>query len=140
MIITAHMMIEADTLCNQIAIVSKGKLNVIGTQQYLKNKFGSGYILQLNLVHSGHDHQECAMTFVCKRLHPDAHLGIRRAKTLHVSLPRNLKLEQVFTALYSKERETEGGINQFLLSQSSLEEVCIALGDYMLSVIFYGSK
>jgi ABC-type multidrug transport system ATPase subunit len=103
MIITAHMMIEADTQCNGIAIVSKGKLNVIGTQRYLKNKFGSGYILQLNLVHSGHDHQECAMTFVCKRLHPDAHLGIRRAKTLHVSLPRNLKLEQVFTVLYSKE-------------------------------------
>jgi hypothetical protein len=101
---------------------------VIGTQQYLKNKFGSGYILHLNVVHSGHDHQERAMAFVRKQLHPDAHLGIRQAKTLHVSLRQNLKLEQVFTALYSKEWETKVGINQSLLLQSSLEDVFIALG------------
>ena len=36
LIITTHMMIEADTLCSRIAIVSKGKLKVIGTQQHLK--------------------------------------------------------------------------------------------------------
>jgi hypothetical protein len=69
------------------------------------------------------------MQFVRERLHPDARLGIRQAKTLHVNLPRDVSLEKVFTALYSKERTTEGGINQFLLSQSSLEDVFIALGD-----------
>ncbi|EEC45337.1 predicted protein, partial [Phaeodactylum tricornutum CCAP 1055/1] len=35
-IITTHMMIEADTLCNRIAIMKKGKLAVVGTQQTLK--------------------------------------------------------------------------------------------------------
>jgi ABC-type multidrug transport system ATPase subunit len=96
MIIITHMMIESDTLCNRIAIVSEGKLKVIGSQQYLKNKFGPGYILHLNLVHNGHDYQERAMAFVRRQLHPDARLGIRQVKTLHVStsLPRVLKLER----------------------------------------------
>ena len=129
MILTTHMMIEADTLCDRIAIVSHGKLKVIGTQQALKDKFGSGYLLQLNLVKSTPENQEAAMAFVRKRLHPDARLGIRQAKTLHVNLPRDLRLEKVFAALYSEERTTKGYINQFLLSQSSLEDVFIALGD-----------
>ena len=35
-IITTHMMLEADALANRIAIVSKGSLKVVGTQQHLK--------------------------------------------------------------------------------------------------------
>lgn len=122
-------MIEADTLCNRIAIIADGKLKVIGTQQHLKNKFGSGYLLQLNLVKSTPEYQEQTMAFVRKRIHPEAVLRTKQAKTLHVVLPRDLNLEKVFSALYSKERSTDGHINQFLLSQSSLEDVFIALGD-----------
>lgn len=129
MIITTHMMLEADTLCNQIAIVGHGKLKVIGSQQVLKNNYGSGYVLQLNLVKSTNEHQEKAIAFVRAKLHPEATLGIRQAKTLHVNLPRDTRLDKIFRALYSKERVTEGCINQFLLSQSSLEDVFIALGD-----------
>ena len=125
----SSQMIEADTLCNRIAIVAQGKLRVIGTQQHLKDKFGSGYLLQLNLVKSTPEFQENAMTFVRQHVHPDAVLNSKHAKTLHVSLPRELNLEKVFSALYSKERSADGHINQFLLSQSSLEDVFIALGD-----------
>ena len=64
MIITTHMMLEADALCSRIAIVSQGKLKVIGTQQYLKDTFGSGYLLQLNLVQSTPENQERAMNYV----------------------------------------------------------------------------
>jgi ABC-type multidrug transport system ATPase subunit len=128
-IITTHSMNEADTLCNRIAIMSKGELTVIGTQQYLKDKFGSGYILQLNLIHNTPESKESAMRFVRANLHEGAILGITQAKTLHVMLPRDLDLRKVFTALYSQESTTEGGVNQFLLSQSSLEDVFIALGD-----------
>lgn len=129
MIITTHMMIEADTLCDRIAIVADGKLVVIGTQQHLKDKFGDGYVLQLNLVHNSPDHLERAMTFVRTRLHPEARLTSRQVKTLHFNLPHDINLESLFKGLYSKERTTEGCINQFLLSQASLEDVFITLGD-----------
>jgi ATP-binding cassette, subfamily A (ABC1), member 5 len=128
MIITTHMMIEADTLCNRIAIVSKGELKVVATQQHLKDNYGSGYLLQLNLVNSSPRHQEIAMAFVREHLHHDAVLQVKQAKTLRINLPRDLNLNQVFVALYNPEIRPDS-INQFLLSQSSLEDVFIALGD-----------
>lgn len=127
-IITTHMMIEADTLCNRIAIIADGKLQVVASQQSLKDNYGSGYILQLNLVKSSKEYQEKAISFVREKLHPDASLDLKQAKTLHIHLPRDVDLEKVFSALYSPERVSEGCINQFLLSQSSLEDVFIALG------------
>lgn len=120
---------EADTLSNRIAIVSRGNLKVVATQQHLKDNFGSGYRLQLNLTKSTPENQERAMAFVRNRLHHSATLQTKQAKTLHVSLPRDLDLKKVFGALYSNEVATEGCINQFLLSQSSLEDVFLALGD-----------
>ena len=94
----------------------------------MKDNYGSGYILQLNLVKSSKEYQEKAISFVREKLHPDASLDLKQAKTLHIHLPRDVDLEKVFSALYSPERVSEGCINQFLLSQSSLEDVFIALG------------
>ena len=127
-VITTHMMIEADTLCNRIAIMAQGRLKTIGTQQWLKNTYGSGYLLQLNLVQSTVENQTRAMDFVRSELHSDARLHSRQAKTLHVSLPRETSLAKVFRVLYSSQSK-EAGINQFLFSQSSLEDVFIAMGE-----------
>jgi len=129
MIITTHMMNEADTLCDRIAIVVDGKLVVIGTQQYLKKKFSDGYVLHLSLVDSSCENQERAMRFVRKYLHESASLGVGQTKTMNVHLPRDTNLERMFQALYSEERTSEGGIHQFLLSQSSLEDVFVSLAD-----------
>jgi len=49
-IITTHMMLEADALCSRIAIVAKGSLKVVGTQQHLKDNYGSGYLLQVSAL------------------------------------------------------------------------------------------
>jgi ABC-type multidrug transport system ATPase subunit len=122
-------MVEADVLSSRIAIVSRGRLEVVATQQRLKDRFGSGYLLQLNLVKSGSKDIHRAMAFVRKHLHRDAVLQTKQAKTLHISLPREIDLVRVFRELYSQESSSIGGINQFLLSQSSLEDVFLALGD-----------
>ena len=67
-------MLEADSLCNRIEIMAKGNLKTIGTQQWLKDKYGAGYLLQLNLASSDKETQDRAMAFVRERLHPDATL------------------------------------------------------------------
>ncbi|KAL7580790.1 hypothetical protein ACA910_001068 [Epithemia clementina (nom. ined.)] len=133
-IITTHMMLEADSLCNRIAIMAKGKLKTIGTQQWLKDTYGSGYLLQLNLVKSDEETQNRALDFVRHNLHPDATILSRQAKTLHIALPRKgnrngVSLSEVFRVLYSSKRFEDGNINQFLFAQSSLEDVFIALGE-----------
>lgn len=127
-VITTHIMLEADTLCNRIAIISKGELVVCASQQHLKDRFGSGYLLQLNLAKSTPENQEEAIAFAQKHLHKDATLQTKQAKTLHVNLPRDLDLKTAFAALYNPQVRPPS-INQFLLSQSSLEDVFIALGE-----------
>ena len=117
-------------LCDRIAIMSRGNLKVVATQQTLKNKFGSGYLLQLNLLQSTPENVENAMEFILDRVHSGAILAAKQAKTLRINLPRDdLDLKVVFRELYSDEAGTVGGINQFLLSQASLEDVFVSLGD-----------
>lgn len=123
-------MLEADTLSNRIAIVAWGHLKVVATQQRLNDTFGSGYhCLQLNLVRSTPADERTALSFVRRYVHLDAALQTLRGKTLRISLPRELELKNVLSALYNEEARTEAGINQFLLSQSSLEDMFLAIGD-----------
>eukprot|EP00573_Skeletonema_grethae_P008746 CAMPEP_0201706040 /NCGR_PEP_ID=MMETSP0578-20130828/47609_1 /ASSEMBLY_ACC=CAM_ASM_000663 /TAXON_ID=267565 /ORGANISM="Skeletonema grethea, Strain CCMP 1804" /LENGTH=1815 /DNA_ID=CAMNT_0048194413 /DNA_START=88 /DNA_END=5535 /DNA_ORIENTATION=- len=127
-IITTHMMLEADALCSRIAIVAKGNLKVVGTNQHLKDNYGSGYLLQLNLVQSTDESIEAALQFVRENINKDAKIVTKQAKTIHINLPRDVSVEKIFSLLYSDEA-TSCGINQFLVSQSSLEDVFIALGE-----------
>ncbi len=39
---------EAEALCDRIGIINKGILRCLGTQNYLKERFGQGYRLTLN--------------------------------------------------------------------------------------------
>jgi ABC-type multidrug transport system ATPase subunit len=47
-VLTTHSMEEADVLGDQIAIMSKGRLVAINNSIALKNKFGSGVIINFN--------------------------------------------------------------------------------------------
>jgi ABC-type multidrug transport system ATPase subunit len=40
---------EADTLCTRISIMKRGRMRATGTQLHLKNRFGSGYKLSINV-------------------------------------------------------------------------------------------
>jgi ABC-type multidrug transport system ATPase subunit len=122
-------MAEAEALCDRIAIIAEGNLRVVGTQQQLKDTYGSGYTLHVNLVRNSKRLREEAMEFVKTHIHPDAKLEIQQAKTLHISLhPSKSIVGKVFKVMDSPERTNEGNnINQFLLQQSSLKDVLIAL-------------
>lgn len=49
-VLTTHSMEEADELGDSIAILSNGRLRACGTSLFLKERFGSGYQLQLNVA------------------------------------------------------------------------------------------
>ena len=48
-ILTTHSMEEADVLCSRIGIMVKGSILCLGSSQHLKNKFGTGYTLEIKL-------------------------------------------------------------------------------------------
>ncbi|EMS16346.1 ABC transporter, putative [Entamoeba histolytica HM-3:IMSS] len=47
-LLTTHYMDEAEILSDKIAIMSRGKIQCIGSSTHLKSKFGTGYVLTLN--------------------------------------------------------------------------------------------
>ncbi|XP_025052017.1 ATP-binding cassette sub-family A member 10 [Alligator sinensis] len=48
-ILTTHYMEEAEAVCDRVAIMVAGELRCIGSIQYLKNKFGKGYLLEIKV-------------------------------------------------------------------------------------------
>lgn len=48
-ILTTHDMVEAETLSDRVGIMAHGKLFALGTTLHLKNKYGSGYRLNITL-------------------------------------------------------------------------------------------
>ena len=49
MILTTHLMDEAETLCDRIGIILKGKIRCLGSQYKLKRDYGKGFKLCVNL-------------------------------------------------------------------------------------------
>ncbi|NXA72228.1 ABCAA protein, partial [Thryothorus ludovicianus] len=48
-ILTTHDMEEAEAVCDRVALLVSGQLRCIGSIQYLKNKFGKGYLLEIKV-------------------------------------------------------------------------------------------
>ena len=47
-LLTTHYLEEADVLSDRIAVIHQGRLQCSGSSMFLKNKFGSGYILTID--------------------------------------------------------------------------------------------
>jgi len=50
MILTTHLMEEAEVLSDRIGIITNGSLKCLGTQYKLKKDFGKGYKLVINII------------------------------------------------------------------------------------------
>jgi ABC-type multidrug transport system ATPase subunit len=50
MILTTHLMEEAEVLTDRIGIIANGTLRCLGSQYKLRNKFGGGFKLTVNLL------------------------------------------------------------------------------------------
>lgn len=46
--LTTHLMEEADVLCNRVGIIREGKIITLGSQAELKARYGGGYHLFIN--------------------------------------------------------------------------------------------
>jgi len=68
------------------------------------------------------------LQFIKETIHKDAKVVTKQAKTIHINLPREVNIQKIFTTLYS-DNASKAMINQFLVSQSSLEDVFLALGE-----------
>lgn len=48
-IITTHSMEEAEALCTKMGIMVNGQFKCYGSSQHIKNKFGTGYEIEVKI-------------------------------------------------------------------------------------------
>uniref|UniRef100_A0A8R1DX91 ABC transporter domain-containing protein n=1 Tax=Caenorhabditis japonica TaxID=281687 RepID=A0A8R1DX91_CAEJA len=149
-LLTTHYMDEAERLGDWVFVMSHGKLAASGTTQYLKQKFGTGYLLTVVMHHNG-DKKRMAelLTSVCQHFVKGAERGEMHGLQVEIILPESQKSSFVtlFKALEAiqekkfdsvtlatvpselKEQLARLVMTCFGLSLNSLEQVFIIIGE-----------
>ncbi|XP_037260691.1 ATP-binding cassette sub-family A member 10-like isoform X4 [Falco rusticolus] len=123
-ILTTHYMEEAEAVCDRVAIMVSGQLRCIGSIQYLKNKFGKGYLLEIKVKDPEHTdllHAEIL------RIFPSAARQERFPSLLVYKVPMEdaLPLSQSFCKL--EEAKRNRNLEEYSFSLNTLAQVFLEL-------------
>lgn len=72
-ILSTHILEEADALCDRICVLDRGELKAIGTSTELKTKYGNGFKLAF-LIKKGYSEAKTHLNTLIKSLIPQAEL------------------------------------------------------------------
>lgn len=84
MLLSTHLMEEAEALCDRIAVVKEGKLTALGSCGALKRHFGGSYTMHVTTASEDDEEQ---ITFLAKASVPSAALHGSRDRQLCYDLP-----------------------------------------------------
>jgi ABC-type multidrug transport system ATPase subunit len=117
-----HLLSEAESLCDQISIMIRGCVYTCGTPQYLSQKFGTEFKIDVMLNKDDSTANDKCTAFFTTQL-PLAVLTILRPNVRIYSIPSNvISLCELFTAMENGMRE-DNGFTYYTCSSSSLERV-----------------
>ncbi|KAM6050196.1 ATP-binding cassette sub-family A member 10-like isoform 1-T1 [Theristicus caerulescens] len=123
-ILTTHYMEEAEAVCDRVAIMVSGQLRCIGSIQYLKNKFGKGYLLEIKVKDP-----ECTDLLHAEilRIFPSAARQERFPSLLVYKVPMEdaLPLSQSFSKL--EEAKRNFNLEEYSFSLNTLAQVFLEL-------------
>ncbi|XP_054168189.1 phospholipid-transporting ATPase ABCA1-like [Oppia nitens] len=129
-LLTSHSMEECDILCSRLAIMVNGRFKCIGSPQYLKHKFGSGYLITLRLHESENNHSD-AITFM-NQYFPSCVLRAHHHTMLEFSLPYNhIPLSTIFDNLQKGQQKLN--LQDFSVSQTSLDQVFVSFANQQIN-------
>ena len=119
---------EAEALCSRIGIMAKGKLRCIGSAQHLKEKFGKGYTLTINMLptHMEPEQSVAVNDFVQEEIGKSTGQlisSINRTKKYLLLKSPDLTISEIFRQMESNKEKL--GIREWGLSMSTLEDVFI---------------
>ncbi|CAF0991135.1 unnamed protein product, partial [Brachionus calyciflorus] len=121
-ILTTHSMEEAEALCQRIGILVKGELKCLGSSQYLKEKFGTGYALETKFdPFRIDDYDEIITKIFQNKIECIESFSDRRAYTV----PKESVKSLAFVFQQLEKAKLLGLIKEYSFSQSTLEQVFI---------------
>ncbi|RUS86087.1 hypothetical protein EGW08_006180 [Elysia chlorotica] len=124
LVLTSHSMEECDALCTRIAIMVNGKFVCLGSPQHLKNKFGQGYtlIVQMGLLPDGTMAPNEPFIKFIRENFPDATVFDDHQGYIHFQVPdANVKLAHVFSLMESS--KTNLNVQDYSVHQTTLEQI-----------------
>ena len=136
---TTHYMEEADVMSDRKAIISKGILRCVGSSLFLKQKFGVGYHLVIDLNKEMLDNKQMDQNIkditqvVLKEIDGSKFEAFIGCELFYI-LPQNQS--QNFSKLFSRLEDrinTEKDIISYGISMTSLEEVFVKLEDEVVA-------
>ncbi|KAI6234897.1 ABC transporter, ATP-binding protein [Aphelenchoides fujianensis] len=126
-ILTTHYMDEADRLSDRIVILVKGRVVCNGSSEFLKKRFGTGFLLTISLAHGqANAPQKAERILEVARQHvPEAKFSGSPAAQFTLNLPYESKVNfsRLFAELEARGQELD--IDSFGLSVNTLEQVFI---------------
>ena len=133
-VLTTHQMDEAEALCSKIGIMARGAFKCVGSRQELKERYGKGYMLELNVPEGS----VAATQAWVKEAFPGAFLKEAHWRRLKYALPKqDTVLSEIFEQLEAVRASTSsssssdgaGGprINEYALSSPTLEQIFVAI-------------
>jgi len=133
-ILTTHSMEEADILGDRIAIMARGSLRCIGSSLRLKNKFGAGYCISVNVLPSSN--KSAASLHVASRAAKvkdffKAKLGLEPSDEtkayVQFLIPKEKEDEMPGFLAELKDAGDELGVTDLHVALTSLEEVFLSI-------------
>ncbi|XP_038013248.1 ATP-binding cassette sub-family A member 10-like [Motacilla alba alba] len=123
-ILTTHYMEEAEAVCDRVAILVSGQLRCIGSIQYLKNKFGKGYLLEIKVKDA---ESSDALHAEVLKIFPGAARQERFPSLLVYKVPMRdaLPLSQSFSKLEEARRSCS--LEEYSFSLNTLSQVFLEL-------------
>jgi len=132
LLLTSHSMLESEALCGRIGIMIGGRLRCLGSPQHLKDRFGSGYVLELKVcdgIEGGLVADAVRSRLAGARVLEDSSATDACGGIVRVALGRDRTLlPEAF-----KVARSVPGVTDFVVAQSSLDEVFDALARQSLN-------
>ncbi|CAG9539480.1 unnamed protein product [Cercopithifilaria johnstoni] len=128
-LLTTHCMDEADLLGDRIAIMVKGRLICAGTSEFLKNRFGTGYLLSIDLMEINSKNEQEQLLLAIRKHVPETEKQSATPQQITVLLP--IECKKSFPGLFAdlEQNAEKYGINSFGLSLNTLEQVFLKVGE-----------
>uniref|UniRef100_A0A1I7S9I1 ABC transporter domain-containing protein n=1 Tax=Bursaphelenchus xylophilus TaxID=6326 RepID=A0A1I7S9I1_BURXY len=129
-ILTTHYMDEADMLSDRILIMVKGKVTCAGSSTFLKNRFGTGFLLTITLRQGVEPIAGANQVLeLVRRTIPTAKMDGSPAAQFTLNLPYESKARFVELFAFLEKERNNLGIDSFGLSVNTLEQVFIKVGE-----------
>ncbi len=148
MILTTHIMEEAEILTDRIGIIINGELRCLGSKYKLKKEYGRGFKLSLyldqqiieeeslsgdadSLIEIEKKETSNKLTLFIRSIFENAQLYEKFKETVVYTIPiEEFDIEKLFSEMEKENNKAKYGILNFAISQVNLEDIFIKLTEH----------